>query len=860
MSNLAQAALSTISGTPTRFAALAVTSRHRAIRPMSTSSSKVPATSMASTARGPSALSSHGGNDNSAAESVDRPNSNEVPNDISLNLPLGTTSVLDHGEIEGPPSISARSRSPAVPKNTHLVVDVVHAEPKPNGMLGLTPPTSPHHSLPPGLLRVRLRHLFLNASTHSTSPFVRITIGDTSFTTFVRDEPDEKTAAGRAWHWDDKFDFSISYHSQLFSSIQLDVMDERVFIPDLHVGRAECRISSLSSFKTKLRLPIFHHRDAPSRRPFSHGAHRHGPSLLASANSTGVDVSTDASSTVFSPKTPVPLGFIETIVLYQPQSLDAVAYDKTIESLLSPHDVPNVGAAFLEGALRVVALSKTTRNTLGSVYRLLTVFGQGVDTVSPLEWVCGMLLLQRYFLNINQPRTYDTITDRSFFSSTLHFKKYATAAYGWRGLMFFGKSKIPSDKRSMAAHLPHVTKEDILSMELTSRDVFQPCYYVVRDRRENALVVTIRGTLSTMDAITDLVCEYSRMDDGLVHRGIKVAAEWLATTLDAPLRNWVKQFKPDKLVIVGHSLGAGTASLLTMLLADHQLPHLRDIQPTLQLKCFAFAPPPACSLNLARRYAHMIDSFVLDNDVVCRLSYGSVVDLRTSLLAAIAQVENHTMEIYQLLTKKDWNDNPSVQRKFDAITRVRAALDQSNINPKLFVAGTVYHIRHVPPEDVRRGMSPVDPDPVSETDPPASSGMSSSLPNMVRAMASPLHASGPFQFATLVGPRCSTPDIAADGEGESILMNERDTAATPPAASAADDRRRGNSVESTSSVASAESAGSVTRVPIIERSDPERFAHLAVKAGMFSEHLPIAYENALQTWLASDADSLGVDS
>ncbi|KAJ3351315.1 Williams-Beuren syndrome chromosome region 16 protein, partial [Allomyces javanicus] len=236
------------------------------------------------------------------------------------------------------------------------------------------------------LLRVRLRHLFLNASTHSTSPFVRITIGDTSFTTFVRDEPDEKTAAGRAWYWDDKFDFSISYHSQLFSSIQLDVMDERVFIPDLHVGRAECRISSLSSFKTKLRLPIFHHRDAPSRRPFSHGAHRHGPSLLASANSTGVDVSTDASSTVFSPKTPVPLGFIETIVLYQPQSLDAIAYDNTIESLLSPHDVPNVGAAFLEGALRVVALSKTTRNTLGSVYRLLTVFGQGVDTVSPLEW------------------------------------------------------------------------------------------------------------------------------------------------------------------------------------------------------------------------------------------------------------------------------------------------------------------------------------------------------------------------------------------------------------------------------------------------------------------------------------------
>ncbi|KNE60363.1 hypothetical protein AMAG_05757 [Allomyces macrogynus ATCC 38327] len=683
-------------------------------------------------------------------------------------------------------------------------------------------------------------------------------LGLPSFATFVREKPDEQSAAGCAWNWDDKFDFTVSYHSQLFSSIQLDVLDERIFIPDLHIGRAECRISSLSSFKTKLRLPIFHHRDAPSRRPFSHGVHNPDQALLASPRPKGVTVPVKASSTSFSPTTPVSLGFIEVVVLYQTQPLDAITCDKTIESLLSPHDVPNVGAAVLEGVLRAVALSKTTRHTLGSVYRLLTVFGQGVDTVLPLEWMCGMLLLQRYFLSIDQPRTFSTITDRSFFSSTLHFKKYASAAYGWLGLVVFGKSsKIPSDKRTIATHLPHIAKGDILAKQLSARDVFQPCFFVARDRSENAIVVSIRGTLSTKDAITDLVCEYSRMGDGLVHRGIKVAAEWLATTLDAPLRTWIELYKPDKLVIVGHSLGAGTASLLTMLLADRQLSHLREIQPTLQLKCFAFAPPPACSLNLARRYAHLIDSFILDNDVVARLSYGSVVDLRTSLLAAIAQVENHATEIFKLLTKKKWANNPSVQRKFDAITRVRDALAESNINPKLYVAGTVYHIRHVLPEDV---CSPVDVDPMSEIDSSTSStGQSSSIMDMVRAMTSPLTATGPFQFGSPPDPRPSASDAVADGMSESIPLHERNSTASSPAA-AADDRHRGSSESSTSSAWSSASDRSQTRVPIIERSDTEQFAQLAIKAGMFADHMPIAYEKALQAWLATDADAMSVDS
>jgi hypothetical protein len=69
------------------------------------------------------------------------------------------------------------------------------------------------------------------------------------------------------------------------------------------------------------------------------------------------------------------------------------------------------------------------------------------------------------------------------------------AAYGWKGLMFFGKSKIPNDKRSLRTHLPHIGHDDWLAIELGSLDVFQPCYFTVFDRSKNALIISIRGYL-----------------------------------------------------------------------------------------------------------------------------------------------------------------------------------------------------------------------------------------------------------------------------------------------------------------------------------------------------------------------------
>ena len=72
-----------------------------------------------------------------------------------------------------------------------------------------------------------------------------------------------------------------------------------------------------------------------------------------------------------------------------------------------------------------------------------------------------------------------------------------------------------------------------------------------------------------------------------------------------------------KLFVAGHSLGAGTAALLCMML-QHRVP---DIQAV------CFAPPACASESLCRRYRPHIRSVILMHDVVPRFSLSSVRDL-----------------------------------------------------------------------------------------------------------------------------------------------------------------------------------------------------------------------------------------
>ncbi|KAI9190342.1 hypothetical protein H9P43_001776 [Blastocladiella emersonii ATCC 22665] len=698
----------------------------------------------------------------SSTNVVPAPPPREPPRDI---LVPDAARVLPHFS---PPGRAPRPR-PSTAGGT--ILSAVCTEPTSAPIPVCAPDAFP----PLGTLRIRLARLELFTDrVRCRSPLLRVAIGGQRYSTLVRDDPDDERVVGgvegkgevrvAGWAWGDRFDLRVDYHTQLFSTIQIDVLNAHMFVSDTLKGRTELRIADLAPATdlplgvapapVKRVLPIFDPNHAPSRRP-----HVHLSSLLH--RSTAAEPPTNPPPCTEYLCDPKVLGTLSVEIWYQHQSLHHVQPDRTVQRLLSPKEVSGVSQALLEGTLRALSLSQATRETLRQLFRLLGVFRQGMDTVSVTEWICGVLLLMRYYEAHPISRSNQVVVNRSLFAALLHYKQYAMAAYGWMGLVYFGKSMVPSDRLSMAAILSHVDPGDWLSTEIGTGEVFQPSHFVVHDRRENSLVIAIRGTLSSVDAVTDLICEYVRFGDGMVHRGMKVAAEWLSAVLSPQLVAWVRDRGPEHLVVVGHSLGAGTACLLTMLLNDTLMPALQELVPRLDLHCYAFAPPPVCSANLADEYSGLITAVVNEHDLVCRLSYGAVVDLRTCLLTAVGLVEDHTAEILRLISKaKDDEVAARLADKFDVIT-------------ELYIPGTIYHIHYVAaatlatsPPTSASSASPSDSPTTAATIPLTSSPASSStsITSTPAAGAYSASAMGRSRVAPLSGtpaPVAAWPSVTA---------------------------------------------------------------------------------------------------
>lgn len=125
-------------------------------------------------------------------------------------------------------------------------------------------------------------------------------------------------------------------------------------------------------------------------------------------------------------------------------------------------------------------------------------------------------------------------------------------------------------------------------------DVAETPFFVAIDYTKSKIVVSIRGTLSMKDVLTDLNAEGDvlplepRQDDWLGHKGMVQAAVYIKNKLDeenlihrAQQRNIERHTDTFGLVIVGHSLGAGTAAILSILLKP-QYP---------SLVCYSYSPP-----------------------------------------------------------------------------------------------------------------------------------------------------------------------------------------------------------------------------------------------------------------------------
>ncbi|TPX56879.1 hypothetical protein PhCBS80983_g04230 [Powellomyces hirtus] len=206
-----------------------------------------------------------------------------------------------------------------------------------------------------------------------------------------------------------------------------------------------------------------------------------------------------------------------------------------------------------------------------------------------------------------------------------------------------------------------------------------PAFFLALDKENWKIVVAIRGTASLHDAIVDLKMDCEPFLGGYAHQGMAHLSHKLLERI-LPNLTALQRIHPNfDLIITGHSLGAGIASLLTLMLASE--PH-KNTFPRVRGVCFA--TPACCTEDLMELAEKYVDSLVLGYDVVPALSEKSLIWLLREL-----QKFSKTNKHRKLLSEA-WNQQlQSVHDALEANPRTKFVVDAWESNVAVNVRNSV---------------------------------------------------------------------------------------------------------------------------------------------------------------------------
>ncbi|KAA3455675.1 Sn1-specific diacylglycerol lipase alpha [Gossypium australe] len=215
--------------------------------------------------------------------------------------------------------------------------------------------------------------------------------------------------------------------------------------------------------------------------------------------------------------------------------------------------------------------------------------------------------------------------------------------------MFFSKKPFP-----VFLDFAGYSEEDVL-LHKPKAGLMKPAFSIIRDKDSKCFLLLIRGTHSIKDTLTAATgavvpFHHSVLHDGGIsnlvlgyaHCGMVAAARWIAKLAAPCLLKALSEYPDYQVKIVGHSLGGGTAALLTYI--------LREQKEFASSTCFTFAPgffyplreinyaalfkiAAACmTWDLAESGKHFITTIINGSDLVPTFSAASVDDLRTEVL------------------------------------------------------------------------------------------------------------------------------------------------------------------------------------------------------------------------------------